>query len=72
MDFQDFCGKRFMMLAGRNTKKYAAFLTSIEDCTMHFPELQALIVEVSERRKGSIREKHDQGTICDFAILKNQ
>lgn len=57
---------------GRNYNNYRNYIQPIDDCSSHFPDLKVLIVEVSERSKGSIVEKDDFGTPCDYFILKNQ
>lgn len=54
---------------GRNYKKH---IDPIGDCSIHFPDLEVLVVEVSTRKKGSKVEKNDPGTTCDYSILKNQ
>lgn len=57
---------------GRNYKNYKKHIDPIDDCSIHFPDLEVLVVEVSTRKKGSKVEKDDPGTTCDYSILKRQ
>lgn len=57
---------------GRNSKNYGKYIRPIDDCSLHFPSLKVLVVEVNNRKKGSTVEKNDPGTPCDYPILKHQ
>jgi hypothetical protein len=45
-------------------------INSIPDCMDHYPELEVLVLEITERREGSVQERTDRGTPCDYEILK--
>lgn len=58
----------------KNGKSYTEALSLIKpipDCPTHFSDLEVLVIEVNPRTKRSVHERHDNGTVHDFTIMKS-